>query len=326
MLVCNGISQTSQSTLLLKKKKEMREVDESLELMKRDHKRRMDICEQRRIRFEEKQAKMREQVLKFEKFIQENDAKRIRAELKAKQERKLYEEKVREIAALNEEIKKLEQDQQQLDSELKRKNDYRQFLENIVENGDYGYEEIKDVLTRYYTLKEANEDLQITSTKLEENVDRVTRDLQEMRIKKQNDVLVSTSIVQGLQVELEKRRLQGKLQEEDNVLRIDKKKGVSTEFTQIIQAIRNLYARCYATMKVKSTLISGAKESTGLFDTLDNNLEVIQSRIKDLMEIVNEYKADGITTLASAGSSSNNLQTQSVMSLNTRSVMQSVTR
>lgn len=143
----------------------MREVDESLELMKRDHKRRMDICEQRRIKFEEKQAKMREQVLKFEKFIQENDAKRIRAELKAKQERKLYEEKVREIATLNEEIKRLEVDQKQLDSELsniyaafsyfilqqirmnmtlifiilERKSDYRQFLENIVENGDHGY-------------------------------------------------------------------------------------------------------------------------------------------------------------------------------------------
>lgn len=96
----------------------MREVDESLELMKKDHKRRMDICEQRRIRFEEKQAKMREQVLKFEKFIQENDAKRIRAELKAKQERKSYEEKVREIASLNDEIKRLELDQKRLDSEL----------------------------------------------------------------------------------------------------------------------------------------------------------------------------------------------------------------
>lgn len=35
--------------------------------------------------FLEKQAKMREQVLKFEKFIQENDAKRVRAEAKAKQ-------------------------------------------------------------------------------------------------------------------------------------------------------------------------------------------------------------------------------------------------
>jgi hypothetical protein len=43
--------------------------------MKRDYKRRMDICEDKRLKFEEKQAKMREQVLKFEKFIQENEAK-----------------------------------------------------------------------------------------------------------------------------------------------------------------------------------------------------------------------------------------------------------
>lgn len=98
----------------------MREVDESLELMKRDHKRRMDICEQRRLKFEEKQGKMREQVLKFEKFIQENDAKRIRAEVKAKQERKLYEEKVREISTLNDEVKRLEVEQTSLDRELSK--------------------------------------------------------------------------------------------------------------------------------------------------------------------------------------------------------------
>ncbi|RYG65860.1 hypothetical protein EON64_11055 [archaeon] len=55
--------QTSQSTLLLKKRKEMREVDESLEVMKKDHKKRMDECEERRLQFEIKQAKMREQVL-----------------------------------------------------------------------------------------------------------------------------------------------------------------------------------------------------------------------------------------------------------------------
>ena len=76
---------TSQSTLLLKKRKEMREVDESLELMKDAYKRRMDFCEERRLQFEAKQNKMRENVIKFEKFIQENDAKRQRAEAKIKQ-------------------------------------------------------------------------------------------------------------------------------------------------------------------------------------------------------------------------------------------------
>ena len=48
--------QTSQSTMLLKKRKELREIDESLELMKLDYKQRMDICEKKRLQFEEKQV------------------------------------------------------------------------------------------------------------------------------------------------------------------------------------------------------------------------------------------------------------------------------
>ena len=39
-------------------------------------------CEERQRAFERRQAEMREQVAKFEKFISENDAKRARAEAK----------------------------------------------------------------------------------------------------------------------------------------------------------------------------------------------------------------------------------------------------
>ena len=92
----------------------MREVDQSLDNMKNQHKQRMDACEERRVQFEAKQAKMREQVLRFEKFIQENDAKRQRAEGKAKQERKLYEDKLKEINALTDKIRSLELEQSQL--------------------------------------------------------------------------------------------------------------------------------------------------------------------------------------------------------------------
>jgi chromosome segregation ATPase len=117
----------------------MREVDESLELMKRDHKKRMDACEERRIQFELKQAKMREQVLKFEKFIQENDAKRQRAETKSRQERKSYEEKVREIVQLNDKIARLEIEQRRLANDLEKQNEYKIFLEKIVEESENGY-------------------------------------------------------------------------------------------------------------------------------------------------------------------------------------------
>ena len=171
-----GASQTSQSTLLLKKRKEMREVDEALELMKDEYKNRMDACEERRMQFEIKQAKMREQVLKFEKFIQENDAKRQRAEAKAKQERKLYEEKCKEMQILMDKIVELERSQKELENQLGKslyittengradtctvlKGCYRVYLEQVVEAGDQGYEEVTDVLNRYKTLRDANRDL-----------------------------------------------------------------------------------------------------------------------------------------------------------------------
>jgi chromosome segregation ATPase len=105
---------------LLKKRKEMREVDEALELMKEEYKNRMEACEERRMQFELKQAKMREQVLKFEKFIQENDAKRQRAEAKAKLERKIYDQKCQEMNMLLQKIEEMERDQKELEKELRK--------------------------------------------------------------------------------------------------------------------------------------------------------------------------------------------------------------
>lgn len=97
----------------------MREVDEALELMKEEFKNRMEACEERRMQFELKQAKMREQVLKFEKFIQENDAKRQRAEKKTKEEKKTYEVKCQELNMLNKKIEDMENAQKDLEKQLR---------------------------------------------------------------------------------------------------------------------------------------------------------------------------------------------------------------
>ena len=58
----SGINQVSQSTLLLKKMKEMSEVDDSLEYMKEQYARRMAACDERQRAFEKRQAEMKEQV------------------------------------------------------------------------------------------------------------------------------------------------------------------------------------------------------------------------------------------------------------------------
>jgi len=308
--------QTSQSTLLLKKRKEMREVDQSLENMKNLHKQRMDACEERRIQFEAKQAKMREQVLRFEKFIQENDAKRQRAESKAKQERKQYEDKLKEINALTAKMKSLEDEQQELLNLLVKNGRYKVFLERIVEEGELGYEEIFEILNRHNTLTEANADLVKHSAQLEHEVDDFRRNLQTLKTEKQNQMLVSTSIVQDLQAELEKMQMSVKSQEDDKLQVEDKKKDVSREMSQITQSIRNLYGRCYNTMRIKP-VFTGQKDSATLTELLDYELDIILMRISDLVEISSEHKFSAENSAGSITAPSLDLKESSTVSAQT---------
>jgi hypothetical protein len=84
------------------------QVDEALQSMKRDYNARMQAYDERRKVFEAKQARMRDQVSKFEKFIQENDQKRLRAEAKTKLERGIFDQKCAELVMMNEKISQME--------------------------------------------------------------------------------------------------------------------------------------------------------------------------------------------------------------------------
>ena len=286
-----GAKQTSQSTLLLKKRKEMREVDEALELMKKDYKKRMDECEERRLQFEQKQAKMRDQVLKFEKFIQENDNKRIRADAKAKQEKKLYEEKCKEIQSLQEKMAQSEISQKDLLTELSKRSCYRLYLELIVEENDQEYEEIANILIRHKTLTDSNKDLMTYAGNLEKKLDKVRYDLQMFQTENQNQLLVSNSYYQQSQKRFEDIKVavskEGVLKNKDE----DKKKDVSRQFSQVINTLRNICSRCTNTMKNK-TLITG--HSVYLVDELNDALDIICLRLVDLIEISSEFNEKDI--------------------------------
>lgn len=126
---------------------------------------------------------------------------------------------------------------------------------------------------------------------MEKKVDEFRRKLQTLRTEKQNQLLVSTSVLQRLQGELERMKSQVKSQEDENAQKVNKKKDVSREYTQILQAIKNLYGRCNATMQVKS-VFSTSKDSGNIAEALASELDFIETRIVDLIEITKEYKID----------------------------------
>jgi hypothetical protein len=280
-----GNSKVSQSTLLLKKRKEMREVDEALELMKQEYKRRMDVCEERREQFEAKQSKMRDQVLKFEKYIQENDAKRLRAEMKAKQEHKLYEEKCRELESLHRKIDELVADEKMLDKELASKNTFTFYLETVLEFAD-GFEEVPDLLKRYYTLKQSNQDLMKLVQDQEYEGDTMRSQLTQLRTEQENQLLVNNSTMQRYQKKFEHKLALSKKEEEEKNRFEDKAKNVSRECSQVIQSVKNIYARCITTARNPGKISNNNNANINL---LLDNLLYIENRLVDLIEITDEY-------------------------------------
>lgn len=125
---------------------------------------------------------------------------------------------------------------------------------------------------------------------LEREVDEVRRKLQSLKTEKQNALLVSTSVLQANQSELEKIRQRAKQEEEEKLTREDKKKDISRELSQITQAIRNLFGRCFSTMRIKP-VFAGQKETASISDLLDFELDIIHLRIADLIEIAADYRA-----------------------------------
>ena len=115
--------------------------------------------------------------------------------------------------------------------------------------------------------------------------------LMALKTEAQNHLLVSNSFLHSNQKDLEGYRSNVKLEEEETDQVEEKKKDISREFSQVTQAIRNIFSRCQSSMRNKAVFV-GSKESSSQVDMLNFNLDLIHARIVDLIEISNEYKED----------------------------------
>jgi hypothetical protein len=282
----SGVTQTSQSTLLLKKRKEMREVDDALEFMKEEFASRMRACEERQREFERKQNDMKEQVTRFEKFIQENDAKRQRAVMKAKAEDKQAEQNNAKIKQLRVQLLNDEGQKETKERELDSLRKYKDYLDGTVEASEEEYEEISDVLNRHKTLEDANGDLQVLVSRGETLMDKKRMELLALNRETQNQILVHNSEIHGYQKVVEGLRSEA-LQQDFNRESLEAKTNNRTRVLgQVEMSIKNLYTRCVATMRSKVPALKEKERK----EYLQLCLRLIQERIVDLNDIAEKFE------------------------------------
>ncbi|KAL7746545.1 hypothetical protein RI367_008072 [Sorochytrium milnesiophthora] len=272
---------TLQSTVLLRKRKELQQVQLQLEKKRQEFKKRMQECREKQEELRAKQKQLRDRVQKFEKFLRENDAKRQRALAKALTERRLKELKEQEMhtlqAQLREEIAKHER--------IQRINElyipFEGYLQSVIavlpsDYLDVHEPHINDILMRHHTLNETNRDLMRTLQQQTDEIETQTNHLNDIMKMKSDTILVYNSQLGALQKKLDKVKAESAKMEHMVSEAIKTRKTRMLVLSETKLAINNIYQRVAA---------STSRTANDAAVSLTDKLTAIQDRILDLSQI-----------------------------------------
>ena len=129
----SGGIKTLQSTLLIKQANEADKLQEELQRKRNEHNEKMLACKNKEETLRKRQQQVEERVNKFDKFIKETEAKRRRALEKYQIERRLREQKTKELEIHKEELRKLKQRNRNLQKKVETCSVYQKYLMKVTD-------------------------------------------------------------------------------------------------------------------------------------------------------------------------------------------------
>jgi hypothetical protein len=274
----DDVPTASQSTLLLQKKKEMAEVQQQLERKKEEFRARMQRCQEKEVDLAARQEDIKEQVRKFDKFLKDNDAKRVRADRKVQEERRARDQKEHEKLHLLQEFSIFTEKRTQLKQEVETKGKFQRFLDSVCEDPSESFESIENIMMRYETLKAAHDDLRDRVDAAQRQQEDENAQLVQFMKRSQNDLLVYNSDIAMQQQELDMLRYKTSDGEAALYRGENEAKEGTRQLGEIKMAIHNIHNRC---LRVRA---ANAPEDLGQF------LEAIKQRVVDLQAIVTGHE------------------------------------
>eukprot|EP00842_Homolaphlyctis_polyrhiza_P004954 jgi/Hompol1/545/HPOL_004240-RA len=190
------------ATRLLERRREMLEVETGLTKQKEEFAMKMESLTQRREELARKESQLKDSLLKFDKFLKENDAKRMRALKKSMDERKLREQKEGEISSLKVSITDLGLKKDRQSNAVESNLWFQRYLEGVLESGDE-FAEIKDIISRFDTLSATNAELIERARNAQERTERDRQAFLASSEEKNNIILNINNEIARLQSKLE---------------------------------------------------------------------------------------------------------------------------
>jgi DNA repair exonuclease SbcCD ATPase subunit len=302
----------SPATRLLEKRRQMFEVQEALNAQKEEFGRREDAFRRREDGLRRKDLELQESLIKFNKFLQENETKKARALKRQKDEQKQLEVKTTEEKKLLIQLANTQKEELVLKADLEKNLKYQDYLENVVQTMSKFFTEIPDILNRYKTLREANTNLIDKQMGDESSNENMLIKLSSLKKAMENRVLNVNNEIAELQEVYEKEQtetmeLQVKV---DTATREASEKRL--ELGQILSSVSNILDRCEESFRIrhnkpKADRSDDKSEGIPLAEKCArtiSKLEEIESFMKDLLLITAEYNSDASLRMKYGGGSS----------------------
>lgn len=231
----------SPATRLLEKRRQMYEVQDALDNQKARFAKEEETFRKREQQLRDKDLQLQHQLFRFNKFLQDNEAKRRRAENRAAEENAQIKQKDEEINDLEKQLMESNEQKKELEEEVNRNKKYEDFLKEVACDE---YPEIQDLLTRYETLESANRELMKDQTRSEARAEELRDEFQKYKKGQEMTTLHLTNRMAALSSDLdEARKKRHELELQVDEARQEDSKH-SLYFGQILMSVENLYLRC----------------------------------------------------------------------------------
>eukprot|EP01086_Lenisia_limosa_P009969 TRINITY_DN33763_c0_g1_i1.p1 TRINITY_DN33763_c0_g1~~TRINITY_DN33763_c0_g1_i1.p1 ORF type:complete len:290 (-),score=69.66 TRINITY_DN33763_c0_g1_i1:31-900(-) len=237
-----NLDHISEATRLLEKRREMFEVQAALEAQKDEFDQSEENVKKREEALHKRNADLQESLIKFDKFLKENDAKKARADKKSQDEIRARLQKETEVSELRLLYEQSLNRKAKLVSILDKYMLYQEYLENVVETGD-DYPEIRHLMERHATLEAANSQLQKQARASTESIEALRRELEGYVQERTNQALANNNTIAESRRSLDGLRTLVAEREATAEADMNALSSQTAALGQIRMAVDNLYHR-----------------------------------------------------------------------------------
>ena len=289
----NFSNQSCTASRILEKRRQLAEVHDALEAQKDEFARKIDAFRRREEALRKKDLRLQDSLIKFNKFLQENENKRTRATKRCVDESRIRDAKEKEIAKLQDILNSKTCKEKDLAEKLSRTKKYQHYLKSVIEQvlvvSSDDYSEIQDILDRHQTLKSTNDDLLSQLRKNTKDHEASRFSYTQFTKRSSNAILNMNNEIAALQKELEQVMVTSNNMEslDDGTARdvTELTADLSQIFVVVDQIIERFESRTHHKPRVSKDLRVFVEES------LEEKTRIATEKLDKIMEYMTDYKS-----------------------------------